>query len=412
MPTFKVLVGNKKSDNTHQVSIQLTHLRQKKYLPTGHYVSKGQIKSAGKDKFILKDEYVIAACNNIIVGYRDKLLKLPNVNNLGIEKLKDYLLAGNDKKDIDFIAYGRKFADSQSKSTGNNTKVVLNRLVDYLGSEVLNINEINLSLLNGFVEYLRRSHRIKQLDKEKKAPALTETAIANYLGKIKQIFKAATDEFNNDEIGSILIPHNPFRKFKTPKISQPAKRNVKIETIKAIRDTPDHSKAISFGRDIFMLSFYLVGINAKDLFNATHLKDGRLSYYRAKTLSRKQEKALVSIKIEPEALQIIEKYRDPIGKRVFRFHLRYNNTNGFTHAVNRGLDLLCEENKINTKITTYYARHSWATIARNICKVSKDDIGFALNHSDGANKTTDLYIEEDFSIVDEANRKVLDCLLV
>lgn len=411
MPTFKVLVGNQKEDKTFPVSIQLTHLRQKKYLSTGHYVARAKLKPAGKDKFILKDEYVINACNLIIVNYRDQLLKLPNINILTVSQIKDYLLSDNKKQEIDFIAYGHKFIKTQSTATGNNTKVVLNRLVDFLGGNYLNINDINLSLLNGFVEYLRHPHRIKQLKKEAKATALTETAIANYLGKIKQIFKSATNDYNDEDLGKIVIAHYPFRKFKTPKISQPQKRNIKIETIKQIRNTDNISKSVTLGRDIFMLSFYMVGINAKDLFNATQFKGGRLSYYRAKTLSRKHEKSLISIKVEPEAMRIMEKYQDPTGARVFNFHLRYNNTNGFTHAVNRGLDLLCTEKGIKEKITTYYARHSWATIARNICKVSKDDIGFALNHSDGANKTTDLYIEEDYSIIDEANRKVLDTLL-
>ena len=408
MPTFKTLVGKQKEDKTFSVTIQLTHLRQKKYINTGHYVARVMLKPAGKDKFILKDEYVINACNLIIVGYRDKLLKLPNIINLSASQLKDYLTGDDTKKAIDFIAYGRKFASSQNKTTGDNTKVVINRLIDFLGYENLDITDINLALLNSFVEYLRQPHRIKRLSKQAKAKPLTETAIANYLGKIKQIFRAAVDEYNDEDLGKILIPYYPFRKFKMPKNSIPKKRNIKGDAIITIRDTGDLSKSISFGRDIFMLSFYLVGINAKDLFNATELKDGRLIYYRAKTLSRKSEKSLVSIKVEPEALQIIEKYRDPKQKRIFNFYLKYNNTNGFTQAVNRGLNLLCKEVKINEKITTYYARHSWATIARNTCKILKDDIGFALNHSDGSNKTTDLYIEEDYSIVDEANRKVLD----
>ena len=59
-------------------------------------------------------------------------------------------------------------------------------------------------------------------------------------------------------------------------------------------------------------------------------------------------------------------------------------------------------------ISTYYARHSWATIARNNCGVSKDDVHLALNHIDNDLKVTDLYIEKDWSMIDNANRKVID----
>ena len=59
-------------------------------------------------------------------------------------------------------------------------------------------------------------------------------------------------------------------------------------------------------------------------------------------------------------------------------------------------------------MTTYWARHSWATIARSL-RVSKDDIALALGH--GAKTVTDIYIDDDMTFIDEANRKVLDWVL-
>ncbi len=61
-------------------------------------------------------------------------------------------------------------------------------------------------------------------------------------------------------------------------------------------------------------------------------------------------------------------------------------------------------------LTSYYARHSWATIARNDCKISKDDINLALNHVDNEMKVTDIYIAKDWTIIDEANRQVIDAI--
>ncbi len=58
------------------------------------------------------------------------------------------------------------------------------------------------------------------------------------------------------------------------------------------------------------------------------------------------------------------------------------------------------------ELTTYWARHSWATIAHKI-GISKDVISMALGHSFGC-KTTDIYIDFDRDKVDEANRKVID----
>ena len=56
----------------------------------------------------------------------------------------------------------------------------------------------------------------------------------------------------------------------------------------------------------------------------------------------------------------------------------------------------------------YMARHTWASFARNKCDISKDDVAMSLNHIDQVLKTTDTYIDPDWSIIDRANRKVLD----
>ena len=60
-----------------------------------------------------------------------------------------------------------------------------------------------------------------------------------------------------------------------------------------------------------------------------------------------------------------------------------------------------------TDITFYWARHTFATIARNKCQMNKDDIAEALNHVDGDHKITDIYIEKDWSIVDKVQAAVM-----
>ncbi len=165
------------------------------------------------------------------------------------------------------------------------------------------------------------------------------------------------------------------------------------------------------GRDLFMLSFYLVGMNTVDLFKIDQITDGRLEYKRSKTMSRRRDEAFISILIEPEAWPLVEKYKDPTGKRVFKFYQMYTNEQNFNRAVNNGLDQVLEHNKISGDISFYSARHSWASIARNICRIDKDDIDFCLNHSSQDHKMTDIYIEHTWDIIDQANRKVLDTLL-
>jgi integrase len=138
---------------------------------------------------------------------------------------------------------------------------------------------------------------------------------------------------------------------------------------------------------------------------------GRLEYRRAKT------GRLYSIKVEPEAMAIIEKYR---GRRHLLFFMdNYSSARDYLGHVNRGLKAIgriegkqgkvLEPGPFN-EISTYWARHSWATLAYEI-GIPVDVIGQALGHSDRSHTVTFIYIRPDQGKVDEANRRVIDALI-
>jgi integrase len=147
-----------------------------------------------------------------------------------------------------------------------------------------------------------------------------------------------------------------------------------------------------------MLIFYLIGINMADLVRATwkDVRDGRLEYKRAKT------GRLYSIKLEPEALAIIKKYKGK--ERLLKEFERNVIEPVHIQMVNKWI----RDVSGLPDITTYWARHSWATIAASL-DVPKETISAALGHELGS-KITSIYIDFDQKKVDEANRKVIDHL--
>jgi hypothetical protein len=151
--------------------------------------------------------------------------------------------------------------------------------------------------------------------------------------------------------------------------------------------------------------FYLIGINTVDLAGLQKIIAGRVEYHRAKT------NRLYSIKVEPEAEAIIEKYKG--GKHLINFFDGYQSYLSFGRLMNKGLHDLGKamdaeySTNIYSGITTYWARHTWATIAAEL-DVPKETIAKALGH--GGNEVTDVYIRFDDKKVDKANRKVIDYL--
>lgn len=206
----------------------------------------------------------------------------------------------------------------------------------------------------------------------------------------KVVVRSVLTSVFNEAIDDGITTNYPFRKIG---IKKPVfrKRSLSADTIRAVFSYEPTNDAMRYAIDIFKLTFYLIGINSADLFDCPPMVDGRVEYIRKKT-SRPY-----SIKAEPEALEIIERYK---GEGSLLNH-RYSTSHTLIYCVNTQLD------KIVKGLTLYWARHSWATIAYNDCGISKDTISLALGHHYGS-EVTDIYINPSLKLIDEANRKVID----
>ena len=199
---------------------------------------------------------------------------------------------------------------------------------------------------------------------------------------------------------------NPnFRTIKL-KLQETMKRSLTIEKVRAIFNATYKRKNLQIARDLFILVVFLRGINLSDLFSLTedNIVDGRIVYNRKKTGK------LYSLKIEPEAQELIDKYKS--GRYLFH---PYENQKKVT-------DIICSKMKmlhytsgeksgeiIEPKMTLYWARHTWATLAYEL-DIPRDVISEGLGHSFGA-AVTGVYIRTNDKKVDAANRKVIDYIL-
>lgn len=208
-----------------------------------------------------------------------------------------------------------------------------------------------------------------------------------------------------------LTDADPFRRFKLKK-EKTAKRSLSVEELRKLFAYPVEPHA-EYYRDMFKLIFMLIGINTVDIYGLKEItKDGRITYRRAKT------GRLYSIKVEPEAMEIIMRYKGV--SALLNVADKYKDHRYFRRDTNDALQLIGEVERkgrggkkeykpLWSELTTYWARHSWATIAYNDCGISKDVIAQALGH--GENSVTDTYLNRDQKLVDEANRRVLDWVL-
>lgn len=408
MATFKaeVYAHQKKKDGTYNIKIRITHNGEKRYLATPYYIYKEDVT---QKTFKIKNQHYIDLTDELIKKYRYRCdawgerLKMVNV-----DRIVEIVTSEDPEKkfDLDIVAYGRRFVEKlmQEDHEGNakSYKIAINNLVKFVGRESISIHEINSKFVSDWIEWIK-----KQPSKKTKG----DRAQSLYPSNLRAIHNLAKQEYNDEDSGVIRIPLSPFKKL--PKVPSSRKRALEINQVKKIASLgytciqqPGNNR-FNLAKDVFLLSFALVGMNAVDLYECDLYENGRITYQRKKTRNRRDDKAEISIKVEPEIEKLVEKYRDPDGKRVFCFYHSYSSVDAFSAALNKGLKKIEKLIKVND-LEFYAARHSWATIARNDADVDKYTVHTALNHVSEDMKATDIYIKKSWDPIDRANRKVLD----
>ena len=212
----------------------------------------------------------------------------------------------------------------------------------------------------------------------------------------------------------------PFEDFKVSKFhEQTMKRAISKEDIKRIIEldlrtvTTYHSPYLSLGRDLFLFSYLSCGINLTDMARIRYcdIFDGRLSYHRQKTGK------LISFQLQPLALDIIGKYRKSdatpndyvfpiLDRKVHKTAVQIRDkVRKANKATNKALHKIGEKLGIPIDLTTYVARHSYATVLKR-SGVSTAIISESLGHS--SEKVTQIYLDSfENSQIDEAMKNLL-----
>lgn len=402
----KVYEHHKKADGTYNVKVCVHHKSERKFIDTNHFVVKKQLTKDLK----IKDPFIADKVEQQLRDYRKMISDLDDrLDYFTAKSLRDYL---RDKdEDVDFIKFCTQHIERLKKEgrsgSAKNQAVIRNSLVDYFKRPSVSIKEINSNMLMAYERYLRSERKMTRYSQDRKPVVKTEKGLSdsglhNHMRDLRTLFNAAREVYNNEDLGIYRIKHYPFKKYKVGSPPLTKKRNNTLEQVLTIRDcvTVPGSRA-ELAKELYMLSFYLCGMNAVDLYRLTEsdIRNGRVDYNRSKTEGKRKDNAFISIKIVEEAKPLLEKY---LGK----LRERYSSANCLNWALSKGMEQLRKLTGI-PDITLYWARHTFANTARNDCRMSKDDVVLALNHVDEGNRTTDIYIAKDWKIVDDVQRRVI-----
>jgi len=258
--------------------------------------------------------------------------------------------------------------------TASSYELSLKSLLSYHNKDIINFHDVTENWLKGYERKMLKDNK-------------SRTTIGIYLRPLRAIFNKAIKQGIIDEV------YYPFGKGKyTIPAPQGTKKALSKEKLKVLfggmPQTPEQEKAKAY----WFFSYACNGINFKDMLNLKQrdIDKDTLSFVRAKTSNTKKDSKPIQVHLNDFLLSVIEEQGNkdknpqnlifPILNDIDNSEERQKKIKNFIRFVNQHFKKYAESLEIDENISTYWARHSYATIAITN-GASMEFVSEALNHS-------------------------------
>lgn len=410
-PIITIIIDSRrpKKSGKYPIKLRITFSREQKYYPLGFDLSLEEfeiiqsntnikkIPSPGLRRqysdYKLKVDQAIVKANQIIDKLPDFSFKLfeksLNQNQRTNETVYDYYLDTIDQLRKD----GRV-------GTADNYQSSMNSLKGF--SPKLNLIDVSMEFLKSYEQWL--------LTKGKSI-----STVGIYLRPLRAIMNTA--------ISQGMISRDAHYPFGKSKYQIPSSKNTKKaltidEVGKLYNYKAPRGTWLEKARDFFIFSYLANGMNIKDiaLLKFKNIDGEYLRFTRAKTINTNRTlSSQITVFIVPELEAIMNRWKNsdsepdafifPILKNNLSFLEQQGLIRQFTKMINKYIKRIGHELGINKHITTYYARHSFATILKR-SGVGTEIISESLGHS--SLKTTSSYLD---SFEDETKKQIAFTLI-
>lgn len=262
----------------------------------------------------------------------------------------------------------------------------LNSFCLYINKVEILMEDIDSKMIEGYESYL----------KQKK---LTLNTISFYMRILRAIYNRAVKS-------GVIADKKPFDHVFTT-MTKTAKRAIPIQVIQKIAQAHITNKNEALARDLFLFSFYTRGMSFVDIayLKKTDLNNTYLIYKRKKTGQelkiawRKEMQELVDRNSSKDGVHLLG-ILDENSEKSLRFQYHYTQC-----IINTALKRLGKQLNLETNLTMYVARHSWATIARQK-NIPLSVICDGMGHN--SEKTTQIYLQSvDAEAIDRCKDKLI-----
>lgn len=395
MTTFSIVIVPTKrlANGKHRIRIAVAHQAQTRYIATPFILD--SISQLKKGRVVRHENAAqINLClQRTINEYILILSSIKHANQLTCTQLIHSIQEEERKKYLTFDVIAKEFLSTLQSESRIKSYKLYKTAISHFNRFLKKEHDIPL-------EQIRPSH-IHQYQNFLEKRELSSTTVRIYLTLIKVILNYAI------KMDYIHYKVHPFAACILPS-SRIRNLDLTVDELKSLRDVSLKEQNLLIVRDLFMLTYYLGGINLKDLLDY-HFEENNLilSYIRHKTYRTKHGENEIVFSIQPEAQQIISKYRTDKGFLKFGPYESYNKVYSLIY---RYLTRRAREAGITSSISYYSARKSFAQHGYNI-GIQIETIEYCIGHSMKSNRPIGNYIRVMRSHADIAMRRIFDELL-
>ena len=396
MVTIKLalLKGKRAKDGTYKIRIAIGHKSETHYITTRFSVNSPSQFSGGVVVGIPDAHAVNVKLRHLLNDYEQRLERVSDPDQYTAKELRGLLkdMRSNGTSSAETFTgvteqYVKELRQDGRDSYADMLTFNLKRFKEYTGGDIF-LSQLSTQTVTDYERWMRRQ-------------GMSQTTISMHLSMCRTIINRA--------IRAQLVRYDvhPFTYWKRP-ADEEREIDISVEDMRKIRDyTPTLKKHI-VARDIFLLSYYLGGINMVDLLAVDFRNIKILEYVRHKSRNTKQSDKRISFTIQPEAQAIIDRYRTRNGKLDFGYKFAYKN---FVCYVNNALKEIAAtlDLDIGRKICYYSARKSFVQHGFDL-GISLEVLEYCIGQSVKSNRPIFNYLKIMRRHADNAMRMIFDNL--
>lgn len=337
--TLVIVPAKRLSDGTHKIRIRVAHNSETRFITTDIVVRENEFKN-GKIVHRPDKDFLNTKLQQLYNLYFKRYMELDYPDSLTCTQLVKMItnpLNGEKHRKFEDIVdeYLSQIDEEERTKTYKLYRLATNKFMQFIGNGSL-MEHITPIRMNQYISWLKKTK-------------LSSTTINIYITLLKVIINYAI------KMRYVTYDIDPFITARIPS-AQKRETQITVEELKTIRDANLEHYNLNVTRDIFMLTYYLAGMNLVDIL-AYDFRTDEINYIRKKTKNTKEGDSLISFSIPEEAKPIIKKYmKKNTGKIIFG---KYKNYTSCYNLLARKISQLGKVAGIRHKFTLYSARKSF-----------------------------------------------------